>query len=397
MSKAPGFSLDKFEWVPPMSDAALPPKKHLSRAQKEKVMCQIGMIASQLLSLRFDKLGSIFEVAGKYEVRRCLSPGLIFHDRHTLGNDIPSGPFHHESEYYNALLTAFEAHIDGLRIQHSVFFAPVPTKIEFETRASWEAALERWEDLVAVGEKINSARNCLDYHIVKHLLQEMISSICAESSDGFPLCHQDLRTGNIFVDDDFNVTCVIDWTFTSTVPVTTLLATPSFPNPRDHHDITLDTAFQECFAHEFQPDIWEKAQKAWLFTRLIMLDGLKDYHHFKELYILVHRPQGSFSVLQIFRETEKKLFTEEKEKFQELAEELAEDVRAASNMTEREKRYFYMSGDIQTRSQTDKALSIERHAIARKITMSRDLSKTGGFVADARLWRWIEDMKKESP
>lgn len=125
-----------------------------------------------------------------------------------------------------------------------------------------------------------------------------------------------------------------------------------------------------------------------------MLDGVQDYYLFKELYILVHRPQRSFSVLQLFRATEKKPFTNEKDKFQELAEELAEDVRLASNMAECENRYFYASADVHTPLQTNKALSIERHAIARKVTIIRDLSKVGDFIADARLWRWIENIKQ---
>lgn len=35
----------------------------------------------------------------------------------------------------------------------------------------------------------------------------------------FVLAHPDLRFGNIFIDDDFNIVGIIDWEFTSTIPL----------------------------------------------------------------------------------------------------------------------------------------------------------------------------------
>ena len=43
------------------------------------------------------------------------------------------------------------------------------------------------------------------------------------SGEGFPLEHSDLGLLNIFVDDDFNITCIIDWGLCSTVPLETLV------------------------------------------------------------------------------------------------------------------------------------------------------------------------------
>ena len=54
------------------------------------------------------------------------------------------------------------------------------------------------------------------------LIQNMMPKLQSDSdpaSDGFPLAHPDLHHGNIFVDDNHNITCIIDWGSASSVPV----------------------------------------------------------------------------------------------------------------------------------------------------------------------------------
>jgi len=80
-------------------------------------MRQLGGIASQLLNLRFNKIGSLFEEAGEYRVGKCLSPAFIFHDRETLGDAILRGPFEHDDNYYQALISVFLLHVQELRLQ----------------------------------------------------------------------------------------------------------------------------------------------------------------------------------------------------------------------------------------------------------------------------------------
>ena len=46
----------------------------------------------------------------------------------------------------------------------------------------------------------------------------------AVSIETFPLCHPDLSVNNIYVDDDYNITFIIDWAFASSVPEPMLLA-----------------------------------------------------------------------------------------------------------------------------------------------------------------------------
>jgi hypothetical protein len=171
MSKAPGTQLQDFRWDPhPLEKGGFPQHPHLSKTQKEKIMRQLGGIASQLLNLRFSKIGSLFEEAGEYRVGKCLSPAFIFHDRETLGDDILRGPFEHDDDYYQALISVFLLHVQGLRLQHNVFFAPIPILKDFETSQSRRSASRRWEDFVKIGAKIDSGKNRLDYCTAGHFM-----------------------------------------------------------------------------------------------------------------------------------------------------------------------------------------------------------------------------------
>jgi hypothetical protein len=61
-------------------------------------------------------------------------------------------------------------------------------------------------------------------------MREMIPILGGDSDSdtcrGYPLGHPDLHLGNIFVDDDLNITCIVDWGSASTVPLPELLSAP---------------------------------------------------------------------------------------------------------------------------------------------------------------------------
>jgi hypothetical protein len=128
-----------------------------------------------------------------------------------------------------------------------------------------------------VGSKIDGSKNRLDYCIVGHFLRQMIPlitqqtfAISGDFENGYPLYHPDLSTSNIFVDSDFNITCVTDWEFSSTVPISTLLVKPSLPHPRDEVDTTLVPTFRASFTHHFlqgkdiklNPEFWDSTRRA---------------------------------------------------------------------------------------------------------------------------------------
>ena len=188
-------------------------------------MRQLGAITSQLLNLRFDKIGLLFKEDKEYRVKECLSPALIWHQQDSLGDDVARGPFQHDHDYYESLLLAALLHVRELPLEQHAFFAPIPELKEFETFLSQRSAVSRWNDFVTVGSKIDSSKNRLDYCITGHFLRKIIPSITRQSFailddiNKYPLGHPDLSTSNIFVDDDFNITCIIDWAFSSTVPI----------------------------------------------------------------------------------------------------------------------------------------------------------------------------------
>lgn len=366
-------------------------------------MRQLGGITSQLLNMRFEKLGSLFEEAGGYRVGKCLSPAFIFHDRETLGDVIQRGPFEHDDDYYQALISVFLQHAQGLRLQHNVFFAPIPVLEDFETSQSRRTAVSWWEDFVKIGGKIDSGQNRLDYCTAGHFLQKMIPFLRGETFgalsrpvNGFPLCHPDLSASNIFVDSELNITCVIDWAFASTVPVSTALVTPGLPHPRDGTEPYLDSAFKSGFIagrpHDevkLEISLWECTRRAWLFTRLVLLDGLQDYYYFKELYTSVYKPTEEVNISTLFKTAQKE------DSLVELEEALADDEEWVPEILKDEEEYFSVVGKIENPKgpKEVKLIGIERHAIARKINMVAGLSQD--FVADHRLWRWIEEMKRD--
>ncbi|KFY07719.1 hypothetical protein V492_06875 [Pseudogymnoascus sp. VKM F-4246] len=383
MSKALGTQLQDFRWDPhPLEKGIFPQRQHLSQIQKEKVMRQLGGIASQLLNLRFNKLGSLFEEAGEYRVGKCLSPSFIFHDRETLGDDIERGPFEDDDEYYQALISVFLRHAQELRIQHNVFFAPIPILDDFETSQSMRNAARRWNDFVKIGHKIDSGQNRLDYCTAGHFLQQMIPFLRGETFgaltkpvDGFPLCHPDLSASNIFVDSDLNITCIIDWAFASTVPVSTALVTPGLPHPGDGTEPNLYLAFKSGF----------------------IADRLLDESNLEFCHWDAHAGHGSLPAW-LFLMTSKitTILRSYIHELVELAEEIADDEAWAPEILQYEEDYFTIIGEMEKPiggAEEVRLIGIERRAIARKINMVSGLSQS--FVADHRLWRWIEEMKRD--
>lgn len=346
-------------------------------------MRQLGAISSQLSRLRLEKIGSLFEEGGRYTVKPCLSPGLLLHGRDKLG-DVSRGPFLQEIDYYRSLLSAFLLHIQCLPLEHHAFFAPVPVLTEYHNYASYLSATDRWNDFVTVGSKIDSSKNRLDYFIAGQFLEDMIprfitdSNACASSfGDGFPVYHPDLSHNNIFVDDDCNITCIIDWAFSSSVPMAELLTTPSMPHPRDETEPSLVAAFKAGFTDHFEreegkmlhPAVWKATRKRWLFTRLVKFDALQDYSYFVELYALVYGERTT-DIPSLFEEQHKTTSVSN------MANILAADDQLLGDIKRDENAYFCNVGP-------------ERHALARKLTLASVLSR--GLVADSKLWRWIED------
>lgn len=394
MSKATGNPLAKYDWRTHSHElSGLNGSATLARVltaeEKKKIMRQLGCYARQLFGLRFPTIGSLFEGEEGYYVDECLSPRHVLQDRDMI-KDIPRGPFNNEADYYSSLAAALHLHAEQLPMGHHVLRAPVPVPQEYPNFAKYYAATDRWNNFAALGGLVESSMNRLQYCLASQLLRDsiipcMVRPAACQSAPGFPLHHHDISLQNLFVDDDLNITCVIDWAFSSTVPPAQLLATPGLPHPRDLVlDLSLLSAFRSGFETEnsktgrciIESNCWKVAQMVSRFMRLVNLDALQDYDHLEALCALALGPAtagddgdgtNSLPATLATRSTAHDALA--------LAGELAADDEPESEIHRREKEYF-------------DAVGVKRLALARKLAFAAKMNPQ--FVADGRLWRWID-------
>ncbi|CZS88451.1 uncharacterized protein RCO7_04372 [Rhynchosporium graminicola] len=373
-TRAPGYSIgSKCLWKPYAEDIKLPrnPLPCLPTAAKEKIMRQLGFFTSKILQSPFEEIGSLFERKGKVRIGRCLSRTLTWFGRDLCG-EIARGPFTNDKDYYDSVLSALQYHAEQLPLSHHLFLAPVPKAKDFETTSDYKSAAQQWNDFATIDQKIDSSKNRLDYIAMAHLMRDIIPSISIPRQKYY-LKPPDLSMSNIFIDDTFNITCIIDWTSCFTVPLPTLLIAPGFPHPRDDVDADMASIFKESvISHSSQiKDVleddacWELAQKSRLFMQLADLDGYGDYHQFIQLYTSVHTDlrgadvRGLFDALRI------------DDTFTRQAKSRVIKDLPASEIQRKEKDYFSHS-----RSGNED--------LARKLSAKAGME--AGFVADCSTW-----------
>ncbi|EQL35181.1 hypothetical protein BDFG_03162 [Blastomyces dermatitidis ATCC 26199] len=120
-------------------------------------------------------------------------------------------------------------------------------------------------------------------------------------------------------------------------------------------------------------DAWKKTRMAWLFMRLVSLDGLQDYHYFTELYLLINKQPAE----ELFTKFQQQYAKHEVMNMHWI---LSADDQSPSEIKQSEKVYFVNVG-------------AERHALALKIRLVSMLNRS--FVADRQLWHWIEEVVSE--
>ncbi|PQK14238.1 hypothetical protein BB8028_0004g11680 [Beauveria bassiana] len=382
MSKAAGRSLREYHWIDcrTLGFTVDPLRLPLPDGARENITRQLGAVMGRLSMLRFDKIGSVFEDGrGSYVVGECLSPALIWQHRDSLeDNAVERGPFTYDGQYLASLISAFVGHAKELSLSPHVFFAPIPYEGDYSTWSSYRAAANRWNDYVAVVAKVESSKNVLDFCLAGQVLQQMIPRISMPEKS-YTLFHPDLNLGNVFVDDEFNITCLIDWGSASTGPLSELLATPGLQTRPPEQQVS---AFRQGFAAaEYPPpaESWDKADMMWSFSRLVRLTSKYDFAHFKDLHRLVYRADAEDDdVAELFR----RMAAEENNKT--LLEELRENDPAASELQKLEAAAF-----------GTRANSTESRAIARKLSMVAEMNKN--FVTTSKLWRWIEAALETQP
>ena len=287
MSEAPGWPLSKF-WKSAGSS-----QPSLETPRKAKILSQLGGITWKLAQLRFNRIGSLFEENGSFIIKECLSRGHMMNERCSL--DIPRGPFTSKAEFYDSLISAFSQHAEVLPLSHHCFIAPVPSQNDYLSHIQYESAVNLWNDFVTIGRKIDSSDNRLDYIVAADALRDVIQEFePAIYPETFPLCHPDLSFNNIYVDEDYNITCIIDWAFASTIPESMLLTPPGLPQYRDEISSELQMSFidgfiattsestEENLVHRYRESL-ERGQVFWKLGRLLNLNSIGDYPLFSTL------------------------------------------------------------------------------------------------------------------
>ncbi|KAL5595116.1 hypothetical protein FOVSG1_008805 [Fusarium oxysporum f. sp. vasinfectum] len=373
MSKASGRPLSEYDWIELSRIEGYPTRRSLlplTDQDREKVMKQLGAIMSRLSDCHFDKIGSLLEDSnGNTFVGECLSPSLLWQHRDEL-EGIDRGPFDQESQYLQSLVSAFKAHAEELPLSPHSFFAPIPDPFEYPNWTSHRQTVEGWRAFCSIGDKVEGNKNRLSFCIAAQFLNEMVPSLTS-TDENYVLCHPDLHLGNIFVDEDFNITSIIDWSSASSSPLAELLTTPGLNGSLSPPQKSLIAAFRSGFCsgtQNLEPEQWERADKMWYFLRLVRMLSTQDYTHFKSLYELVYRKESD-DIPQLFYE--RSIQESGKAIFAKLCQESPDEEEEEENDR---------SGNNQLSKSAD-------FAMARKLTLMSEMNHN--FVADRRLWLWI--------
>ena len=151
---------------------------------KSKTYAQFADIKIQLSQLRFPKIGRLcrtgFGADTKYTIESFRAPGCLYPQL--------SGPYDTALEYYHDI-----------------------------RRTDLERALEEASEELCIGAWLR--------------VQAVSSIIQPPFNRGpFPLHHPDLGYDNLLFDDDYNITGVIDWTYTAVLPIESFCVMPlEFP------------------------------------------------------------------------------------------------------------------------------------------------------------------------
>ncbi|KAK3393983.1 hypothetical protein B0H63DRAFT_531933 [Podospora didyma] len=346
----------------------------MSEDGRQKIMRQLGEITAQLSHLRFSTISSLVEdeQPGAYKVEECLLPSFIWFRREEL-EELDRGPFHDERDYFDSLFTAYINHFESLDAPQHLLLGPRPETCEYNSWASYAAASDRANDFVAVGIKMDHSKNRFAFCLAGQLMKDMTPQLIS-GGEGFPLHHPDLHTGNIFVDDDLNVTCIIDWASASTVPSAEHLITPCVPSSALVHKQTAIAAFRQGYQSKtgvVDGETWKRADMMWRVQKMVRMHSAGDYHHFQALCALAS-PDGTANVLDLLHQKAQKGDN------RNLLNELAEGDLDKEQLREREQSCFGTKSD-----------ATEKRAVARKLTIAYEMNPR--FLADVKLWRWLEN------
>ncbi|KZF19760.1 hypothetical protein L228DRAFT_241513 [Xylona heveae TC161] len=351
MSKASGSSPENWDELP--------------EKIKRKILFQLGGVTQQLSQLRFDKIGSLIETLRGLEVGECLDYGL-FQSRAKYG------------------------------VVQDCFIAPMPMPAEYQNNTDFTEVRGLWSAFIHVGLKGDNSYNRTDLVVAGDLMLECIGELTKCSprvTDGqgrFPIYHPDLSANNFFVDDQYNITCVLDWSFASTAPMSVLVNALEVPASRSIIDESLITSFAEGLGHgsdETSIPVYP-TRGIWLLMRLLKWWLLYSGNSCAEIWAQVRPTPEDFQTALSSKQALKE--------YQTLRNELALDDPTAEEIYPYESYYYKPSHPAAMDNKV--ILTIVRHLEMVSEWNSRysstparySLRKNSPlFKADAKLWKWI--------
>ena len=133
----------------------------------------------------------------------------------------------------------------------------------------------------------------------------------------FPIHHPDISVGNIYVDAEYHIACIIDWAFCAAVPLSVLLTAPGLPQSRHELEPSLISAFENGYlakATENLPKsnvdielshspLMQCSRPTWLLSRFLDFNSIADFHFFEALTNLTYsqdpNPIQVYSSMQV--------------------------------------------------------------------------------------------------
>lgn len=301
------------------------------------------------------------------------------------------------------MISAFQEHVSILPLNPRCFFAPLPLPEEYENNSQFQRSRDQWHDFVTLGSKIDGSDNRTDYTIVGELLAEMRSkwvknTYFEEDSCRYSLHHPDISVNNIFVDEEYNITCLIDWAFCSSVPLSMAITAPGLPQSRDELSEQLWKEFRQGFQETAykasqQVDLKERAllcrilrhsRPMWLLSRVLNFDGSVDYPLLNDLWASVNTDR--VNLLMEFKARQSC------DQYMELHALLKEE-DYSSEVAER--------NHLDQRSQVDLTVARKLTLISQWFLRYSPLGSSGlratsaAFIANKTLWKWVDQCLME--
>jgi hypothetical protein len=191
------------------------------------------------------------------------------------------------------------------------------------------------------------------------------------------------------IDDDSNITCVIDWAFALSAPESILLDPPRLPQYSDEICSELRMSFIDGFVAAMSGSVeerliqryhemFERSQVTEELSRLLSFDSISEYDLIAALWYTAHGPEKDLGVY--FLQQRRLLH------YVRLYSEVQEEDQPLSKI-EKEEDDCFQNQDIRktiTRKLTLVSKGKAQYTFDRPSRLREDM-----FVASPKLWRWI--------